>query len=343
MALARGPASGAAELPISGLAHLGLADVLREQGELDAALEHATRGTGLVQHIGYAQWVVTGLSILGAVHQARGELTAADAALARAEACAPQGEGAADLIFPVAVQRARLLLSQGTFGEVTRWVERHAIREDDEPTFARERHYLVLVRLLLAQNRAERCLALLARLEALAAAQRRLGSLVEINMLHALAFSAVGEHALAVEKLIQALAAAGPEGYVRLFVDEGPAMVILLDILIDHLGGDDEARVSAVYASRLRDALIPEPGESLASHRRPTANGERRGIADALSDREMDVLLLLAEGKSNQEIADALVVALDTVKKHVSHILDKLEATSRTQAVARARQMALLD
>jgi LuxR family transcriptional regulator, maltose regulon positive regulatory protein len=283
--------------------------------------------------------------ILGAVQQARGELTAADAALDRAEACVPQPEGAADLIFPVAVQRARLLLTQGAFDAVADWAERYALSQDDEPSFARERHYLVLVRLLIAQGTPERGLGLLARLESLAEAQGRGGSLIELTILHALALAAVGDDASAVEKLTRALAAAGPEGYIRVFVDEGPSMLALLDRLADQLRGNlgTRAGVSAEYVARLRDSCGPAPREASPSNRRPTATGPVRGLVDPLSDREMDVLRLLADGKSNQEIADALVVALDTVKKHVSHILGKLQATSRTQAVARARQIALLD
>jgi LuxR family transcriptional regulator, maltose regulon positive regulatory protein len=345
LALVQGPLASPEEPPIAGIARLGLAEVLREQGELDAALEHATRGAELVQHIGYAQWVVTGLSILGAVQQARGELTAADAALARAEACVPQTEDAADLIFPVAVQRARLWLTQGAFDAVAEWAERYALSQDGEPSFARERHYLVLVRLLIAQGTPERCLGLLARLESLAEAQGRGGSLIELTILHALALAAVGDDASAVEKLTRALAAAGPEGYIRVFVDEGPSMLVLLDRLADQLRGNlgTRAGVSAEYVARLRDSCGPAPREASPSNRRPTVTGPVRGLVDPLSDREMDVLRLLADGKSNQEIADALVVALDTVKKHVSHILGKLQATSRTQAVARARQIALLD
>jgi LuxR family transcriptional regulator, maltose regulon positive regulatory protein len=346
LSLVRGVHAGPDEPPIAGIAHLALAEVLREQGDLDAALEHATRGVELVQDLGYAQWVVSGLSTLGSVQQARGELAAAGSALRQAQGHVPRPESATDLVFPAAVQQARLWLAQGEIDAAAEWTRQHAVGEDDEePSFARERAYLVLVRVLLAQRRLASCLGLLRRLEALAADQRRGGSLVEIWALGALALAGAGDDAGALQRLAQAVAAAEPQGYVRVFVDEGPPMLALLDGLAAQLERAPGllAGVSAEYVAHLRQAFGPRARDERLATPRLSAPGGARALVDPLSAREMEVLVLLAAGTSNQGIADALVLALDTVKKHVSHILEKLDATSRTQAVARARELELLD
>ena len=198
----------------------------------------------------------------------------------------------------------------------------------------------MLARVLLARGEAERALALLDRLHAAAAAQGRAGSLMEIGALRALALAASGEEKAAVDALAEALAIACPQGYVRLFADEGPPMAALLGRLIAaQRTGQAAAKVPLGCLARLQRAF--DAGPSAPDHR-PGTGAAAQGIVDPLTGRELEVLGLLAAGRSNHAIARELVVSLDTVKKHVSHILGKLGAASRTEAVTRARQLALI-
>jgi len=322
-------------LPNLGIAQIGLAEVLLEQGLLDAALEQATSGSALLQQLGYMRWRVIGLTTLARVLQAHGDAAAALATFEDAETAPGNAEAVNDLLNPVAVERARLILAQGDVSAVERWLDSRGLDEHGEPVYAREREYLLLARVLLAQGAAERALELLHRLHAHADAQQRLGSVLEIQVLEVAALDSIDAHSDALAALSEAVVAAEPDGQIRVFVDGGTR----IGALLDRLRLPD---VSADYQSRLREAFRPTPANRPAQLTHLPTAPVGPGLVEPLSKREQEVLALLASGMSNQQIADELVVTLDTVKKHVSHILDKLEATSRTQAVARARDLALL-
>ena len=191
----------------------------------------------------------------------------------------------------------------------------------------------MLARILLAQDRPGQALALLDRLHAAAVAQDRAGSLIETGALRALALAAAGDEG-AVTTLAEALLLACPQGHVRVFADEGPPMAALLGRLIAaQRTGQAAAEVPLGYLARLQRAF--GPGQ-------PARDPVPSGIVDPLTSRELEILEKLAAGRSNQAIARELVVTLDTVKKHVGHVLGKLGAANRTEAVARARELRLI-
>jgi len=203
----------------------------------------------------------------------------------------------------------------------------------------RERAYLVLARLLLAEQTPKRALGLVERWLALAVTQGRTASTIELRALQARALAASGDQRGALAALAEALRLAAPEGYLRVFLDEGAPMATLLGTLLTAGPRGGLARqLPPDYLRRLTDAFQQA---GVASSRRG-GRGAAPGLVEPLSERELEVLELLATGRSNQQIAEELVVALDTVKKHVSHVLDKLGAANRTQAVARARELQLL-
>ena len=171
-------------------------------------------------------------------------------------------------------------------------------------------------------------------------AESRAGSIVEIQALRALALAARGDHASALGALTEAVTLARPHGYVRVFADEGAPMHALLAQLPAARPGQQHAagRVDPGYLA----ALLRACGPAGAVPQRMRAATAPPGLAEPLTNRELEVLRLLAAGKSNQRIAHDLVVALDTVKKHVTHILGKLAAANRTEAVARARELGLI-
>jgi LuxR family transcriptional regulator, maltose regulon positive regulatory protein len=242
----------------------------------------------------------------------------------------------------VPAQRAQLALAQGDVDAAARWVRARGLGAEDEPSYPREREHLVLVRVLVADQQPDRALGLLERLHALAAAQGRNGSVIEVRALQALARAADGDHAGALAALAAALALAAPEGYLRVFVDEGPPMAALLRELVGHKQ-ERPAAADAVprdYLARLVDAF-EQAGLPV---RLPVRRGGVvvTGLVEPLSARELEVLRLLAAGAPNRAIAKQLVVTLDTVKRHVSNLFSKLEVANRTQAVARARQLGLL-
>jgi LuxR family transcriptional regulator, maltose regulon positive regulatory protein len=330
---------GGSQPPHLGMAHVGLAEVLYERDEVTAALDHATRGVTLCRQLAFTPPLAAGLVTLARIRQAQGDAAAALAAMGEAGQVELSPQVVA-LLNPVPSQRARLLLAQGDVRAAAQWAKAAGLSPDDEPDYPLEPAYLVLARVLLAQDRPGPALTLLQRLLATAASQDRIGSVIEIQALRALALAACGDHAGALGALAEAVTLACPQGYVRVFADEGAPMRALLtrlsaarkdqraparDIDPDYLAGLLRARGQAGAAPPSRRAATALPG-----------------MAEPLTDRELEVLQLLAAGRSNQRIAHELVVALDTVKKHVTHILGKLGAANRTEAVARARQLGLI-
>jgi LuxR family maltose regulon positive regulatory protein len=197
----------------------------------------------------------------------------------------------------------------------------------------------VLARVLLGQDLSDQALRLLERLHAAALAQDRM--VIEIQALRPLALAVIGDDDGSMAALAEALTLARPQGYVRLFADEGAPMGGLVGRLVATRRTEraDPSSVPADYLGRLVRAF--DRGAADDAGEEPTAPVVP-SLVTALSARELEVLQLLATGKQNQEIADEFYVARDTVKEHATHIFDKLGATNRTEATVRARELGLL-
>jgi LuxR family maltose regulon positive regulatory protein len=338
---------------LTGPAHVGLAQVLYERNELDAALDHATRGITLGRQLSFTAPVAVGLTIVARIRHARGDAAGALEAMGEAGAIELSSQVTA-LLNPVPAQRARLLLAQGDTRAAAQLVSAAGLSPDDEPDYPREPAYLILARVLLARNDPGPALALLQRLLAVAASQGRTGSIIEIQALRALALAASGDHGDALSALAEAVTLAGRHGYVRVLADEGAPMGALLARLAASppaqrraAGGVDAGYL--VVLTRACGGADAGPPQRLAAvpaavpgHGRGQVLAEPPALIEPLTERELEVLRLIAAGKSNQRIARELVVALDTVKKHVTHVLGKLGAANRTEAAARARQLGLI-
>jgi LuxR family maltose regulon positive regulatory protein len=323
---------------LKGPAHVGLAQVLYERDDLTAALDHATRGVTLCRQLAFTPSLAAGLAVVARIRQAHGDGAGALEAMDEAGQVdlSPQ---VITLLNPVPAQRARLLLAQGNVRAAAQWTMAAGLRPDDEPDYPREPAYLVLARVLLARSDPGPALSLLQRLLDAAVSQGRTGSVIEIQALRALVLAARGDHASALSALTEAVTLARRHGYFRVLADEGAPMHALLERLpaarrgLDAAGQADPGYLAALLrACGQADALPPQ--------RRAAAGPP--GLPEPLTDRELEVLRLIAAGRSNQRIAHDLVVALDTVKKHVTHVLGKLGAANRTEAVARARHLGLI-
>jgi LuxR family maltose regulon positive regulatory protein len=229
-------------------------------------------------------------------------------------------------------------LAQGDLSAAVSWADACGLSCDDtQLPYPREREYLMLARVRMAQGRKDpvgswlqQTLHLLKRLQASAEAKARRRSMLEILILQALTLDAQGKRDEALSTLHDALKRAEPEGYIRLFVDEGAPMQILLQ--------QTQARgLQLGYVATLLSAF----GDPHVLDAAPAASANQV-LAEPLTQREREVLHLLGAGASNSEIARRLVLSLGTVKKHVSNICGKLDAQSRTQAVAHARARHLL-
>ncbi len=253
----------------------------------------------------------------------------------------PIPQAAKDVLILIPV---RLALACGQLEPALRWAATCGLRCDDPlpiPLAKKDYvRYVTLARVLLARGRGHRNASSLAqarmlldRLLEIVARTGAQGRRIEVQMLLALALYAQGKTRQALSMLGPILAQAESEGYLRLFADEGETMAHLLALIAPF------TTASPDYLQRIQAAIAPVwPARSDAS----TQPSPRSTAFELLSARERDILQLVAEGCSNQQIAERLVISLHTVKLHVKHLLAKLGATNRTQAVARARAFHLL-
>jgi LuxR family maltose regulon positive regulatory protein len=235
-------------------------------------------------------------------------------------------------LLPVAqALRATLWVAQGELDAATQWLASSGLGPEDPLNYLQEPLYLCLARVLLALGRLDDAARLLAHLLVEAETGERHGRAIEILVLQALTLEAQGERADAQQALKRALTLAEPEGYVRAFVDGGATMAALLS----------QVEVLPAYVERLLAAL----GEALRDDERaesPVAHPPVSPLIEPLSERELELLRLIAAGLTNQAIAGQLVVSVNTVKTHARNIYGKLGVRNRTQAAARARELGLI-
>jgi LuxR family maltose regulon positive regulatory protein len=320
--------------------YFGLGDLLRERNDLDAAERLLLQGMTLIKETLTVEpfVAVLGYTALARLQQARGNVRAAFATLDALAQLAEQRHFAAHLMTQGAAVRAQLELAQGNAAAAIRWAEASGLStEDDELPYPREGEYLALARVRIAQARnnpagtfLQDALHLLERLLRDAEAKARMSSVLAILVLRALALETQGNRTGALSSLERALLLAEPEGYIRLFVDEGAPMLALLR----------HARRRGIvpeYVATLLSADLEQHSSDL-----PVASARPSPLVEPLTERERDVLRLLLEGASNRQIAQCLVLSVNTVKRHVYNLCGKLGVQSRTQAILRARALDLL-
>ncbi len=312
------------DFPAAGILYVALADLLREHNELSAAAEYLEKGIKLGQEGGHPHILITGNVWLAWLRQTQGDVTGSQEAIRTALQHSQQRQVSRLWPIPPATcYQAWLWIAQGNLVAASRWAQENGLNQPDTPlTYLYEIENLTLARLLIAQGKLDNAEALLLRLHQAAIAGERNGSLIEILILQAITFAAQKRDEQALSPLEQALRLAEPEGFVRIFLDEGEPMTKLLRQAVAQ-------DVHTSYALRLLNAL----GETAAAP---------QPLIEPLSERELEVLRHVAAGYSNQEIAQELVLAESTVKKHIHNIYGKLGVKSRTQAIAQARELGLL-
>ncbi|MHB1341155.1 MAG: LuxR C-terminal-related transcriptional regulator [Coriobacteriia bacterium] len=312
----------------------GLGELVLEQGDLAAAAEHLLRSKALGDQGELPVWRWRWHVAQARLHDVQGDPEGALGLLDEAQRLFIRTPlpGAR----PLAALRTRIWIAQGRMTEALEWARERGLSVDDDLSYLREFEHVTFARVLIASYESERvdaairgAAALLERLLHAAEQGGRMGSAIEILALQARAHQAQGDTSSALAPLERALSLAEPGGYIRVFVDEGMPMAQLLQEAISHRVGPDSAR-------RLL-AAFPSTGPD-GTH----SSGARRQARELLSEREIEVLQHIAAGLTNREIAARLYLSLYTVKAHARSIYDKLDAHSRTQAVARARELGIL-
>ncbi len=320
-------ASSAFPSPIAGLAHLGLGAVLYERNELERAEDELRQAIELAKVWSNWETLLPAHAALARLKVARGDSAGAVAAMNDVVSLAERFPGI-PMQPAIAMCRAEISARCGDTETASRWADASDLYSCDPIPYSREDEALVLARVLIALKREELAQPLLERLLAGAQAGERWYHAIGLLALQAVALNALGQTPAALGVLRRALALAEPEGYVRAFLESGTAM----EPMLERLAGESD------YARTLRHALRQgRPMSSISTGSSSTM------MAEAVSERERQVLGLIADGLSNQEIADRLVISVATVKKHIENAYGKLQVKSRTQAIARAKTLGLID
>jgi len=328
-------------LPFGSLAKLevALCDVLREQNELDEAYQ---RVTGVIERM--KAWdmptdrLFTYLT-LTRVQESQGNISGALESLSVAKDLRSSHPVLMSLGRSVDIYEIRLLMATHDVPAAAHLMD-NLQPGTSQMVNIRDQELIMLARVRLAQGRNDEAGAILAPLSSDSEAGGRMNAMLESLVLQACALDAQGERDAAVTILIKALTFAEPEGFVRVFVDEGEVMQQLLVAGARHLATatDPAAQSLKPYVKRLLEAFraISSPGVA------PHSQDKAVGLVEQLTSRESEVLQLIAAGDSNLTIAEKLVITVSAVKKHTGNIFGKLNVTSRTQAIARARKLGLL-
>ena len=320
------------EPALSGLAdlHRGMSELHRQWNNLEVATHHLQQSKALAEqdtmlNLHYRLYVAEAY-----MRQINGDFDGALSLLDQAEQVYMQTP-LPDLR-PLAALKARIWIIQGRLSDAVGWLHTQKLSIDDQLSYLREFDHITFVRLLIAKYSLNRddtvfdqSMRLIKRLLAASEAGNRTASMIELRILQALAYEVQGATTKARMALEQALTLAEPEGYMRLFLDQGQALAELLRKTAKQVDISE-------YVSRLQAAFDQLTSRTPAMHLLP----------EPLSKRELEVLRLLATELDGPEIAATLIVSLNTLRTHTRHIYSKLGVNNRRMAVRRAEQLDLL-
>jgi LuxR family transcriptional regulator, maltose regulon positive regulatory protein len=339
---------------------VGMSELFYEQNDLQSAVQYLRRVQEQGEHTGLPQNRYRWRVAMAHVQSAEGDLPGALALLD--EAMRLYTGDFSPNVRSISAIKARVWVAQGRLEEAVRWAREQKLSVADDLSYLREFEHITLARILLARFQRDQAAwsvqALLDRLLAAAEAGGRKRSAIEILILQALICQAQGDIPAALAPLQQALAMAEPEGYVRIFVDEGPPMENLLSDasrygmypgyvarLLAAFAADHERRGEEVSHPFARVMLVPVTAEGQPAKTGlvdPEVQATKAMLVESLSQRELEVLRLFRTELSGPEIAQELMVALSTVRTHTKSIYSKLNVNSRRAAVRRAIEMKLI-
>jgi LuxR family maltose regulon positive regulatory protein len=328
--------TGAPVLPGAADMYVGMSDLYREHNDLKTAIQHLLTSQSLGELAGLQQNPYRWRAAMARMRVAKGDLDGAIELLDQAERL--YDGNFSPNVRPIATRKVRVWLAQGRLGDALSWAREWGLSVENELSYIQEFDHITLARVLMARYQGDRAdgsisdvMGLLERLLKAAEEGGRKGSAIEILVLQSLAYHSQGDLPAALMRLQDALALAEPEGYIRMFLDEGPGMLQLLC----------EASTREIMPEYTGKLLAGFEVEERKSETKPETSPDNL-ISNSLTQRELEILKLIAQGLSNQEISERLFLALDTVKGHNRRIFERLQVQRRTEAIARARELDLL-
>ncbi|MDB5036461.1 MAG: ATP-dependent transcriptional regulator [Chlorobi bacterium] len=327
-------------------AYIGLGELEYEWNDLDGTMRRLELGLDLAAERRDAAALRDGYLLMARVHQSRGDLDGALDAINEAERAVPSGNGGEPEPGSLMAHRARIWVAQGNLQEAAHWLQESGSHLPISPESFED--HLTVARTYIAQYRSDNAVELLGDILRTAEERRWNDMVIRLLVLLAIAFDQQGDTEQATAHIRRALTMAEPEGYVRTFIQDGAISTRLLqNVRAAMLEEQEEDAIDYI------DSLLERLGAAarfIPQQESPQANGaaNNRHMVNAmellspLSDREIEVLKLIANGKSNASIGDALYISLSTVKTHINNLYSKLGVESRTQALVRAKEINLL-
>lgn len=316
-----------------------LVEVLCEKNELEEAHQRLTAVIARMQNWTMPTDQLRAFLALMQLQHTQGDLRGAFETLHTAKDLKAQRSVIRNLARSVDLYEIRLYLQTGEIAEADRLMD--MLNPGTSLSVeSREQEQIMLARLRLAQGKPDEAEQILYPLIKDAEAGEGEYALIEMLALQVCVLNAKSDNEAAVEILLRALTLAEPEGFVRIFVDEGERMQQLLVAVLHKMetASRQASQPSKTYIVNLLDAFTGTPKSQVS----PRSGDKVTGLVEQLTPRELEVLQLIAAGDSNQTVANKLVITLSAVKKHTGNIFGKLNVNSRTQAIARARQLGLL-
>ncbi len=312
------------------LLHMANGELLYEWNDLVAADDHLTQCIKLANRVDGDKFLPFAYGRLAQVRFALGDVDAAHDLLEQSIRC--------NQLVSRPQYLARLAINLGRIEDATRWTQQCSSDMEGNSVLTYWSDYLALAHLFLIQRRYDAALELLERLLQVAETNACTGCVIQALALQAVVLQTQGATAQALLLLTRALALAEPQGYVRTFLDEGaPMMTLLVELVQQKREPNPTYKPSLTYVHR----LLAAAGIQLTPQQN-SARVQGQSLPEMLSERELEILHLIAAGLSNQEITQRLVIAMSTLKTHINHIYSKLGVNSRTKAILQARKMLLL-
>ena len=333
---------GMEKLPVVCRLHTDMGSLLHQWNELDAATQHLSASIELGREYGNDWLLIYAYANLALVKQSQGDLDAALDLIDQAIQMFDRKTPAQDIPTYLLYYQVELWVARGMVEAAALWAEGSGLRVDDDPTMERVYDYLALARVLIAQGRLDNAMELLERLLSMAEGVGRPDIIAQVLTLQAIALQAKGNGPRAAGMLERALALAEPAGVIRFFVDKGEPIAALLSRILGAQERElrpESHKISRAYLRKLLAAFEETPVSDAST----ALERAQLQLVEPLTSRELEVLQLIAAGLSNRKIAEELIVSVGTVKAHAHNIYGKLDVRSRAQAIARARDLNLLN